>query len=67
MATILESQVQAETFRVRRAVERASRSEAVTLIHGDCRNELRKIASRTVDAVICDPIYPEVRREYGRI
>jgi predicted methyltransferase len=51
----------------RSAIERTSRIEAATLIHGDCRNELRKIASKTADAVICDPIYPEVRREYGRI
>jgi DNA modification methylase len=51
----------------RSSVERKGRVEAVTLIHGDCQNELKEISSRTVDAVICDPIYPEVNREYGRI
>jgi DNA modification methylase len=28
---------------------------------------LRKIANRTIDSIITDPIYPEVDREYGRI
>ena len=52
---------------VRSPVERKARVEAVTLIHGDCRKELKKIASHSVDAIITDPIYPEVSREYGRI
>lgn len=47
--------------------ERQARIDAATLIHGDCRRELTKLASRSVDAVICDPIYPEVNREYGRL
>ena len=51
----------------RSPVERKARIEAVTLIHGDCRKELKKLASHTVDAIITDPIYPEVNREYGRI
>ena len=51
----------------RTATERATRIAATTLICGDCRNALKKIASKTVDAVITDPIYPEVSREYGRI
>ena len=51
----------------RSEVERRSRLAATSLIHGDCRKELKKIASRSVDAIITDPIYPEVRREYGRI
>jgi DNA modification methylase len=38
-----------------------------TLIHGDCRRELKKIQTGTIDAVITDPIYPEVSREYGRL
>lgn len=29
--------------------------------------ELKKIATGSIDAIICDPIYPEVKREYGRI
>ena len=51
----------------RSPVERKGRIEAVTLIHGDCRKELKKIASHSVDAFITDPIYPEVNREYGRV
>ena len=51
----------------RSLAERKSRIEAVTLIHGDCCKELRKIASDSVDAIVTDPIYPEVSRDYGRI
>jgi hypothetical protein len=47
--------------------ERQARIQATTLIHGDCRTEMKKIASGTIDAIITDPIYPEVSREYGRI
>ena len=51
----------------RSPVERQNRIEAVTLIHGDCRKELKKLASHSVDAIVADPIYPEVNRQYGRI
>jgi len=51
----------------RSPVERKARIEAVTLIHGDCRKELKRLASQSVDAIITDPIYPEVNRQYGRI
>jgi DNA modification methylase len=51
----------------RSAADRQARIEAVTLLHGDCRKELRKIGTGTIDAIICDPIYPEVSREYGKI
>jgi len=51
----------------RSPVERQARIEATGLIQGDCRKELKKIASRSVNAIITDPIYPEVSREYGRI
>lgn len=37
------------------------------LIHGDCRKELKKIPTASIDAIITDPIYPEVNREYGRL
>jgi hypothetical protein len=47
--------------------ERQARIAATTLIHGDCRSELKKIGSRSIDALITDPIYPEVDREYGRM
>jgi len=51
----------------RSSVERKGRIEAATLIHGDCRKELKKLPAKSVDAIITDPIYPEVKREYGRI
>jgi len=51
----------------RSSVERKSRVDAATLIQGDCQKELKKITFHTVDAIITDPIYPEVKREYGRI
>jgi DNA modification methylase len=51
----------------RTATSRKNRIKATTLIHGDCRKELKKIASHSVDCVITDPIYPEVKRDYGRI
>ncbi len=51
----------------RSPVERKARIEAVTLIHDDCRNELKHLTSQSVDAIITDPIYPEVNRQYGRI
>jgi tRNA G10 N-methylase Trm11 len=52
---------------IRPDAERLTRLEATTLIHGDCRSELRKLPAASVDAIITDPIYPEVGREYGRI
>lgn len=43
------------------------RLAATTLIHGDCREKLKDIRSRSIDAIITDPIYPEIDKEYGRI
>lgn len=51
----------------RSPAERHARIDATTLIHGDCRVEMKKFASRSIDAIICDPIYPEVNREYGKV
>ena len=48
----------------RTANERKSRIDATTLIPGDCRNELKKLPSNSVDAIITDPTYPEVNRPY---
>jgi hypothetical protein len=47
--------------------EQNARFAATSLIHGDCREELPKLPAASVDAVITDPIYPEIDREYGRI
>jgi len=52
---------------LRTAEEQQARIDATTIIHGDCRVELPKLPSNSVDAVITDPIYPEIDREYGRI
>ena len=51
----------------RSVVERRSRVDATTLIHGDCTRELKKIGSKSIDCIITDPPYPEVSREYGRM
>ena len=51
----------------RSTVERRSRIAATKLIHGDCVKELKRIATASIDAIICDPPYPEVKREYGRM
>jgi hypothetical protein len=51
----------------RSPAERQARIAATTLICGDCRVEMKKLAAGSVDAIICDPIYPEVEREYGRM
>lgn len=35
------------------------------VIHGDCRKVLKTIASKSMDAVITDPPYPHIKRDYG--
>jgi hypothetical protein len=51
----------------RSPAERQARIAATTLLCGDCRTEMKRLAAGSVDAIVCDPIYPEVRREYGRL
>lgn len=54
----------------RSAAERKRRLAATTLIRGDCREKLKGVRCSTVDCVICDPVYPEVRargEHYPRI
>ena len=41
--------------------------DSTTLIHGDCRKELRKLATASVDAVVTDPPYPCIDRAYGKM
>lgn len=53
--------------KVRSEAERQARVAATTLMLGDCRNEMKRIATASVDCVITDPVYPEVDREYGRM
>lgn len=38
----------------------------IQLMHGDCLSLLPSIPSASVDAVISDPPYPEIDRDYGR-
>ena len=38
-----------------------------TLYHGDCLDILPTLPAESVDAVICDPPYPEIDRAYGRM
>jgi DNA modification methylase len=42
-------------------------SDDVRLLHGDCLDVLPTLEAGSVDAIITDPIYPEVDRDYGRI
>ena len=51
----------------RSVAERRTRIESMTLIQGDCTKELKRIATASIDAIITDPPYPEVNREYGRM
>jgi DNA modification methylase len=46
---------------------RKERLRATRLIHGDCRRELKKLASKSIDLILTDPPYPEIDREYGRM
>lgn len=39
----------------------------VTLYLGDCLDVMRGMDAGSVDAVICDPPYPEIDRAYGRM
>ncbi len=34
---------------------------------GDCRERLKEVEGASIDAVICDPPYPEIDRPYGRL
>jgi len=38
-----------------------------SLTHGDCRLWLPTVPTASVDAVVCDPPYPEIDRDYGRL
>lgn len=41
-------------------------SDGVMLLLGNCLKQLPEIASESVDAVITDPPYPEIKRDYGK-
>ncbi len=42
-------------------------SSAEGLYRGDCLDWLRSLPDGCVDAVFCDPPYPEIDRQYGRL
>src|ERR1019366_5748473 len=46
---------------------RKERLRATRLIHGDCRQEMKKLPDKSVDVILTDPPYPEIDREYGRL
>ena len=47
--------------------QRQTRADSTTLIHGDSRKELKKLAAASVDAIVTDPPYPCIDRAYGRM
>lgn len=51
----------------RTAAERKARTDKTTLICGDCGLAMEKLQASSVHAIISDPIYPEVQRDYGKI
>ncbi len=54
--------------KVKKAQRSATRrTGSAELILGDCRTKLKEIRTSSIDAIISDPIYPEVNREYGKI
>jgi DNA modification methylase len=58
--------VPARPARLSRA-ERQRRVDVTTLLRGDCRKELKNLAAASVDAVVCDPPYPCIGKDYGRM
>lgn len=40
---------------------------ALKLIEGDCTKALKKLPAGSFSAVVCDPIYPGIDRDYGRM
>jgi len=46
-------------------VEMPTESEPVRVVQGDCLEVLRTLPDASVDAVITDPPYPCIKREYG--
>ncbi len=50
--------------------EKQQRLSKTTLIHGDCKTELKKLHTNSVDLAFFDPPYPEIRKrsdDYPRI
>lgn len=51
----------------RSSAEKRARLAAATLICGDSRKKLKDLPSDSVDLLLTDPPYPEVKREYGKM
>lgn len=49
------------------AIAPAYSNPLYTLYRGDCLEVLPQLEDQSVDAIISDPIYPEISRSYGRI
>ena len=43
------------------------RMKNTALHHGDCREILPAIPSKSIHAIICDPSYPCIERDYGTL
>lgn len=41
--------------------------EDVSLAHGDCLEAMEEIEEKSIGAVITDPPYPEIDRDYGKL
>lgn len=42
-------------------------SNDIRLIHGDCNDVIKTLEDASVDAIVCDPPYAEITRDYGRM
>ena len=62
-----EKKVTAPKGAKRTSAEKQARLAATTLICGDCRKKLMELPSESVDLLLCDPPYPEIKRAYGKL
>ena len=54
----------------RTTAERKKRAASTSLILGDCRQKMKELKTSSVDAIICDPPYPEIAqrsKDYPKI
>jgi site-specific DNA-methyltransferase (cytosine-N4-specific) len=54
-------------YRAKKLPARLGYGVTHTIHHGDCLDVLPKLAANSIDAVISDPPYPEIRRSYGTL
>jgi len=58
---------QAATTAKPKSRTKKQRLKATRLMHGDCRQEMKKLRANCVDLILTDPPYPEIDREYGKL